>query len=327
MNDHVNRLEMHQQLNVEQQVVFDIVMNAVHNDIEPRWLFFLSGAGGTGKTFLYNSIINILADQRVAVAWTGIAANLLHAGRTVHSRFRLPVPTTATSASKLTPRCEESQLLKRVKLIIWDEISMSTRTTFELVDRTIKDICQNDLPFGGKVVLLGGDFRQCLPVMNNGGRVDIVMACVKQSNLWSLFEKLELRTNVRAQEDSTGFSEWLLRLGDGTIDDLPQDDGKIIAIPSECLVDDNISLINQVFGDLRPFTVPTKTILTPFNPSCDDINQEICKIFPRGEHVYYSADSVVDDNKTAIANYTVEFLNSSKRLRSPQISIERGCCS
>jgi len=28
-----------------------------------------------------------------------------------------------------------------------------------IMDRTLRDIMNNDLPFGGKIIVLGGDFR------------------------------------------------------------------------------------------------------------------------------------------------------------------------
>lgn len=83
---------------------------------------------------------------------------------------------------------------------------MSTRITFDLVDRTLRNICENGQPFEGKVVLVGDNFRQCLPVISNGTRIDTVMACVKQSNLWPQFKRLDLLINVRAQEANTGFA-------------------------------------------------------------------------------------------------------------------------
>ncbi|KAK6020619.1 hypothetical protein OSTOST_13724 [Ostertagia ostertagi] len=45
---------------------------------------------------------------------------------------------------------------------------------------------QNDEPFGGKVMVIGGDFRQVLPVVEHGQREDFVDACVHKSFLWTL---------------------------------------------------------------------------------------------------------------------------------------------
>jgi hypothetical protein len=41
---------------------------------------------------------------------------------------------------------------------------MAPSYALNAVDKLFKDLMSNELPFGGKVMLLGGDFRQCLPV-------------------------------------------------------------------------------------------------------------------------------------------------------------------
>lgn len=59
-----------------------------------------------------------------------------------------------------------SELLEKTDLIIWDEAPMCHRFVFEALDRTLRDILSvadpdaATKPFGGKTVLLGGDFRQ-----------------------------------------------------------------------------------------------------------------------------------------------------------------------
>jgi type II secretory ATPase GspE/PulE/Tfp pilus assembly ATPase PilB-like protein len=50
--------------------------------------FFVNGPGGTGKTFLYNTLLSTVrssGDIAVAVASSGIAALLMKGGRTAHS--------------------------------------------------------------------------------------------------------------------------------------------------------------------------------------------------------------------------------------------------
>ena len=47
-------------------------------------------------------------------------------------------------------------------------------------------------PFGGMTVVLGGDFRQILPVVPKGRREHIVNASIKRSYLWNHFEVYNL---------------------------------------------------------------------------------------------------------------------------------------
>ncbi|XP_071581098.1 uncharacterized protein, partial [Temnothorax nylanderi] len=95
---------------------------------------------------------------------SGIAATLLPAGKTVHKTFGLPVPLFADSSSSIKIQSKEAQYLKKIDIFIWDEAPMAPRYALDIIDRTLRDIMSNDLPFGGKIVILGGDFRQLLPI-------------------------------------------------------------------------------------------------------------------------------------------------------------------
>nr|KAJ0224052.1 hypothetical protein LSAT_V11C200058700 [Lactuca sativa] len=70
--------------------------------------------------------------------------------------------------------CELASLLRKASLIIWDEAPMIHKHAFEALDRTLKDIFKyhnprnSNLPFGGKVIVFRGDFRQILPVIPSG---------------------------------------------------------------------------------------------------------------------------------------------------------------
>lgn len=69
-----------------------------------------------------------------------------------------------------------AELIQTASLIIWDEALMTHRQAFEALDRTLRDIqstASSDaefIIFGGKVVVLGGDPRQILPVIEGGSR-------------------------------------------------------------------------------------------------------------------------------------------------------------
>jgi len=73
------------------------------------------------------------------------------------------------------------------------------RFAFEAVDRTFKDLMDSEEPFGGKVMVLGGDFRQILYVVVRGTRTHIVDACLKSSTLWKYFKNMKLTINIRIQ--------------------------------------------------------------------------------------------------------------------------------
>lgn len=58
---------------------------------------------------------------------------------------------------------------------------MTHRHIFEAVDRTFRDITDVELPFGGKIMIFGGDFRQVLPVIYKGTKSELIQASIVKS--------------------------------------------------------------------------------------------------------------------------------------------------
>ena len=109
-------------------------------------LIFVNGPGGSGKSYLHNTIITFLHKINVnvlPVAWTGIAANLLQYGRTVHTAFKLPLNINECTVCNVLPNTVYGEFMKQVEVLIMDEISMvSTYAAFEAIDRLFKDLCK-----------------------------------------------------------------------------------------------------------------------------------------------------------------------------------------
>ena len=85
----------------------------------------------------------------------------------------------------------------------------------EIVDKTSRDVNYKDEPFGGKLIVLGGDFRQILPVIKQGFRNTIIEETVKHSHLWPFFNISNLKINIRTQNKE--FASFLLDIGEGII--------------------------------------------------------------------------------------------------------------
>jgi len=64
--------------------------------------------------------------------------------KTVHKIFGLPVPLFADSASTIIIQSKEAQHLKEIDIFIWDEVPMAPRYALEIMDRTLRDIMNND---------------------------------------------------------------------------------------------------------------------------------------------------------------------------------------
>ncbi|KAF7835632.1 uncharacterized protein G2W53_010491 [Senna tora] len=162
----------------EQRNIFDVIMDAVDHD--QGGVFFVNDFRRSGKTFVWNTLTSALrsrGDIVIAVASSGIASQLISGGRTAHSRFAIPLDCNENSTCNIIQGSDLANLLINTKLIIWDEAPMTHRFCFEALDRSLRDIIGNEnpecykKPFGSKVIVFGGDFRQILPVIPRGEEV------------------------------------------------------------------------------------------------------------------------------------------------------------
>ena len=311
-------------MNVEQKAFYEAVMKSVDDD-EAK-IFFLDALGGTGKTFVAETI---LADIRsrgeiaMAVAFSGIAALLLPGGRTVHSRFNLPIKFDDTTIGDISQQSNAAEAIRLAKIIIWDEAPMAHRNVLECIDRTLRDLLHQDTPFGGKTIVLSGDFRQVLPVVRRAGRAQIVQSCINRSHLWQYVETHHLKTNERVKRNANksnrkrlkAFADMLEKIGDGkypVAEDLGSD---MIQIPDPWL-SKSVTLeqfIDEAFPDLHGQCTDQdylkgRAILTPLNKDAQAINNEILKRLPGMDSRPILA---VDENRTDTNfNYGEEVLNS-----------------
>ena len=132
---------------------------------------FLTGAPGSGKTFLLNKYIEYLRKNNVAVsvtASTGIAATHM-GGTTLHSWSGLGIRDEVDDQEikKLSERGYLRGRIKNTGVLIIDEISMIKASQFESVNKICQYIRRNPRPFGGIQVVCSGDFFQLPPVFKN----------------------------------------------------------------------------------------------------------------------------------------------------------------
>ena len=134
---------------------------------------FLTGAAGTGKTFVLNQYINYLKSHSIypaITASTGIAATHI-GGQTIHSWSGIGVyeKLDRWTLDKLE---QNEKLYKRyteVKVLIIDEISMLHASRLDMVNTLFKKFRGNSLPFGGIQIIFCGDFFQLPPVVKKFG--------------------------------------------------------------------------------------------------------------------------------------------------------------
>ena len=250
----IEMFEMHcslfQSLTPKQVEVYGNIMTAVLSEV--GGFFFLYGYGGTEKTFMWKTLSTAIRSKGLIalnVASSSIASLLLPGGKTTHSTLCIPLLINEESTCNIPQGSLRAKLLIKTKLIIWDEAPMINMLCFEALDRTLRDVMraeseENALkPFGGKVIVLGGDFRQILPVVKNGSKYDIVKATVNYSKLWKHCKILKLTENMRlkshtslqSQIEIKEFIDWILHIGDGDME-LNELGQGMIEIPEENLI-------------------------------------------------------------------------------------------
>ena len=126
----------------------------------------LTGAAGTGKTYLLNTFIAQARKRgkKVSVtATTGLAATHL-GGNTIHSWSGIGVndhlPNNFFERLSKTRR----DVISKTDVLIIDEISMLHDFRLDMIDKVLRTVRENDQPFGGIQLVMSGDFFQLPPV-------------------------------------------------------------------------------------------------------------------------------------------------------------------
>lgn len=146
---------------------------------------FLTGAAGSGKTYVLNQYIEYLRKHKIPVgvtASTGIAATHLN-GMTIHSWCGIGIKDVL-SDKDITEILGKSYLWERLltaKVLIIDEISMLHAHRLDMVDKVCRAFKASAEPFGGLQVVMCGDFFQ-LPPVSNGDESDNF---AYNSNVWN----------------------------------------------------------------------------------------------------------------------------------------------
>ncbi|XP_024013066.1 ATP-dependent DNA helicase RRM3-like [Eutrema salsugineum] len=273
----------------EQRSVYDEILKAVNKN--KGGMFFVYGSGGTGKTYLWSLLGSALRSQGdvvLKVASSGIAVLLLEGDQTAQSKFAIPIVVNKFTFCSIKKKSNLADLIRIANLIIWDEALMISKDCFETLDRTMCDILKVDKPFGDKVIVLGGDFRQILPVIQNAGKTEILMATLNLSPLWYKCRVLRLTQNMQliagdsshAMLERAAFTKWILDIGDGTIND----DGSgeaVIDIPDDLLIKDCKdpikTIVKEIYGsyfskETDPKFFQDRAILSPRNDDVETIN-------------------------------------------------------
>jgi ATP-dependent DNA helicase PIF1 len=208
----------------------------------------------------------------------------------------------------------EAAKLKETVLIIIDEASMLSSHSLRIIDTLLREIMNDTRPFGGKTVVLGGDFRQTTNIVPRGSVTDILEVCIKNSPLWQHVKQRSLITNMRtAGQDS--FNEWVLKIGNGSLNtSILGVDAEVVHLPNHLV--ENGDIVRSIYGtvintetDMEISETSKKVILTPKNEIAMNINLKAIDLLPSEEKTYVSIDNVMSDDVNDVIDYPIEFLN------------------
>jgi ATP-dependent DNA helicase PIF1 len=184
------------QLTPEQRKAYDLV--------EQGKSIFLTGPGGTGKSFLLKTMYEMIPDRigkHVAVtALTGCASLLIgRFAKTLHSwaGIGLGQESAGTLAAKIRMNGKALRRWLGTDILIIDEVSMMTPELLEKLDDVARHVRRDDRVMGGLQIVFVGDFYQLPPVMKEGA-----VTFVFESSLWKeIVQDTVYLTKILRQDD------------------------------------------------------------------------------------------------------------------------------
>ena len=266
-------------LDVDQRLVVDIGVDyakKLARPVKPQFrrpvapLVIVHGGAGTGKSTIIDALSQSMErifrkpgddpshPYLIKAAFTGNAAFIVQ-GQTLHSAFNFPYGNQILSLSDKI-RDQRRTLLKNLRAVIIDEMSLvKSDMLYQLHFRLMKDIFQNELPFGGVAVFVLGDILQIEPVKGSpiysAPRDQRLMLCHAVDDLWKRFTVINLNINHRQGDDKV-YADLLnrVRIGQQTQEDFAKLKTRVfkkddVAIPTNALyISGTNAEVNRING-------------------------------------------------------------------------------
>ena len=135
---------------------------AVRHMREGQGHLFVTGRAGTGKSTLLRTLRDLVTDEIVIVAPTGLAAVNV-GGQTIHSFFGLPPRLVRPDDIR---RSRNGRIMRKIKHLVIDEVSMVRSDLMWAIDQSLRiNRGQPREPFGGVRLVMFGDLHQLPPVV------------------------------------------------------------------------------------------------------------------------------------------------------------------
>ncbi len=200
---------MTDRFNEKQKEAYEYIVNQKKN-------CFITGCGGTGKSYLVKKIHADLETKFYRrcniTSTTGVSASLIN-GVTLHSLLGIRLGTGSYEAlyKMITENKKILSRWKALDVLVIDEVSMLNIDLFEKLELLARTIRGSELPFGGVQLVLIADFLQLPPVKDD--------KFIFESPIWEkVIEKTIYLTEIMRQSDPL-FQRILNNVRIGVIDD------------------------------------------------------------------------------------------------------------
>jgi len=190
MNYFYNIYKNNKMLNELQQKAFDLLIKGKS--------IFMTGAGGTGKSFLIDIFRNNCRGfKRIAITSTTGVSALLVKGTTLHSFLGIGIGKASNEIlyKKIIKNSRYKNRWIETDILIIDEISMLSAELFDKLECLARLIRKNDKPFGGIQLVLTGDFLQLPPVKDD-------LFCFEAKTWDSCVDETVYFTEIIRQDDN-----------------------------------------------------------------------------------------------------------------------------
>ena len=200
---------------------------------------FITGPGGTGKTFAIKTIYEHAKNnnKRIRVtALTGVASVLLDCNATtIHSWAGVGIcnKTDMQIINKINRSKFYRHNWENTDVLIIDEVSMMSCRMFDLLNKLGQTIRLNKKPFGGIQVIFSGDFFQLPPVKET-------TFCFESDIFYDSFNVIINLTKIYRQNDPV-YKKLLLNMRKGLISKK-----SIELLYSKIITNNNKSILNDV---------------------------------------------------------------------------------
>lgn len=239
---------------------------------QTRESMYITGRAGSGKSYLLDFFVKNTRKNVAVVAPTGVSA-LNVEGQTIHSLFALDIDVQ--DIEKIRQKGVHGKrkvVLSCIDTIIIDEASMVRVDVMDAIDLKLQLANGNNLPFGGKQVLMFGDLYQLPPVVESQvdrylvdkyGGIFFFNAPVFNKMLLQVYE---LRTVFRQKDAAFVGILNDIRIGEVT--------------------DNELEVLNTCSGNSPRDGHSRSVVLTPRNETVTRINQQKLDQLRGAEYTY-----------------------------------------